>query len=79
MYLEARMDLDFEMAISLIQFTLKLDLLHEEKKKDFTTLIREEIQSESCSIHQEKHWRAWGSKLGELAGAGKSLVFNMNK
>jgi hypothetical protein len=76
-------DLDFQSAISIIQFGLKLDILQEAKKKDFTTLIREEIQSggelDGCTERQGKRWRAWGSRLAEFAGAGKSSVFNMNK
>lgn len=73
------MDLDFEMAISLIKFELKLDILHREKKKDFATIVREEIQPgrelDGCSVHQGKRWRAWGSRLVELAGAGKYFIF----
>ena len=38
-------DLDIEMAISLIQFTVKLDIMQETTKEGFKTLIREEIQS----------------------------------
>jgi hypothetical protein len=68
-------DIDLETAINLIQFRLKLDILQEKKKKDFTTLIREEIQSGgdlmNCSERQGKRWRAWGSRLAEFAGAGE--------
>jgi hypothetical protein len=68
-------DLDFEIAISLIQFALKLDVLQEENEKDFKTLVREEIQSGGlvgCTERQGKRWRAWGYRLVEFAGAGKS-------
>jgi len=72
-------DHDFETAISFIQFALKLDILQEARNKDFTTLIREEIQAGGelvgCTERQGKRWRAWGTRLVEFVGAGKSLVF----
>ena len=72
-------DLDIETAISLIQFTLKLDIMQEATKKDFKTLIREEIQSGGemlgCTERQGKRWRGWGSRLAEFAGAGEPFDF----
>jgi hypothetical protein len=75
-------ELDLDMAISLIQFSLKLDILQDERNKDFATLIREEIQSAGGELvafteRQGKRWRAWGTRLVEFVGAGKSqsLVF----
>lgn len=68
-------DLDLEIAISYIQFALKLDFLREAKRKDVTTLIREEIQSGGdlvgCTERQGKRWRGWGIRLVEFVGAGK--------
>lgn len=74
---------NFDIAISLIQFALKLDILQEERNQDFTTLIREEIQSLGGELagyteRQGKRWRAWGTRLVEFVGAGKSFL-NMNK
>lgn len=68
-------DIEFKTTINLIQFALKLDFLQEEEKKDFKTLIRDEIHSGrlvGCTERQGKRWRAWGFKLLEFAGAGKS-------
>ena len=68
-------DIEFKTTINLIQFALKLDFLQEEEKKDFKTLIRDESQSGrlvGCTERQGKRWRAWGFKLLEFAGAGKS-------
>ena len=68
-------DIEFETAINLIQFALKLDFLRIEKKKDFKTLIKAEICSGrlGCTERQGKRWRGWGFKLVEFASAGKSL------
>jgi hypothetical protein len=71
-------DIEFETAINLIQFALKLDFLQEKNKKDFKTLIKDEIHSGrlvGCTERQGKRWRAWGFKLVEFAGAGKSCLF----
>lgn len=69
------MDRDLETVISLIQFAVKLDILQEASKKDFTNLIRDEVQSGGelfgCTERQGKRWRAWGTRLVEFAGAGK--------
>jgi hypothetical protein len=67
-------DLEFETVINLIQFALKLDILQQETKKDFKTLIKDEIHSGGLvgyTERQGKRWRAWGFKLVEFAGAGK--------
>lgn len=68
-------NLNLGMVISLIQFALKLHILHKTTLKDFTALIGEEIQSggelEGFSDHQGKRWRSWGSRLAEFAGASK--------
>jgi hypothetical protein len=76
-YLEKKgVDLEFETAINLIQFALKLDILQDERKEDFSALIRKEITGGGlvgCSEFQGKRWRAWGTRLVEFVGASKSL------
>jgi hypothetical protein len=62
-------------------FALKLDILQDERKEDFSALIRKEIIGGGlvgCSEYQGKRWRAWGTRLVEFFGASKSLFFNMN-
>ena len=69
-----------KIANSLIQFFMKLNILQEERNKDFATLIREEIQSVRGELagfteRQGKRWRALGTRLVEFVGAGKSVGF----
>ena len=59
---------------------MKLNILQEERNKDFATLIREEIQSVRGELagfteRQGKRWRALGTRLVEFVGAGKSVGF----
>jgi hypothetical protein len=67
------LNLDFRMVITLIQFIVKLDILQNVRRKDFTALMAEEIQSggelHGCSLRQGKRWRTWGTRLAEFAGA----------
>lgn len=70
---ERGVELDFEMAISLIRFILKLEFLQETGGEEYAIqVIRQEVDRTGIfTVPQAKRWRDWGYRLTRLAGAGE--------
>jgi hypothetical protein len=74
--------LEYDLALSFIQFAIKLDVLREERGVNSTMdVIRKEMECGGslwsdegiaiCSEFQARDWRQCGYQLAEFAGAGK--------
>ena len=73
---------EFENAVSLVQFAVKLDVLRESRgRKSAIDVIREEMEpggslwSENgfsiCTESQATYWKQYGYQLAQFVGAGK--------